>query len=72
MNVIFAAMTCLLLLSACATYDRAAGTNTSGYYPSQRDGTRNNPSGTALGRAYDRASGNNVSGAYPRHRARHE
>lgn len=31
--------------------DRAAGTNTSGAYPSQSDGTPANPRGTAAGRA---------------------
>ena len=45
--------------------DRAAGTDTSGAYPSQRDGTRANPPGTAAGRAFDRAAGTNTSGAYP-------
>jgi len=45
--------------------DRAAGTNTSGAYPSQSDGTRSNPPGTAPERALDRAAGTNTSGAYP-------
>ena len=45
--------------------DRAAGTNTSGAYPSQSDGTRANPPGTAATRAYDRTTGSNTSGAYP-------
>lgn len=45
--------------------DRAAGTDTSGAYPAQRDGTRANPPGTAAGRAFDRAAGTNTSGAYP-------
>ncbi|CAH0272172.1 hypothetical protein [Roseomonas sp. CECT 9278] len=45
--------------------DRAAGTNASGAYPSQSDGTRANPPGTAAGRAIDRAAGTNMSGAYP-------
>jgi len=45
--------------------DRAAGTDTSGAYPSQRDGTRANPPGTAAGRAFDRAAGTDTSGAYP-------
>ena len=45
--------------------DRAAGTNVSGAYPSQSDGTRANPPGTEASRAIDRASGTNVSGAYP-------
>jgi len=31
--------------------DRAAGTNTSGAYPGQSDGTPGNPPGTAVGRA---------------------
>jgi hypothetical protein len=46
-------------------FDRAAGTNTSGAFPSQRDGTRENPPGTAAERALDRATGSNTSGAYP-------
>ncbi len=33
--------------------DRALGTNMSGAYPQQADGTRTNPSGTALERAVD-------------------
>ena len=33
--------------------DRALGTNMSGAYPSQRDGTAVNPPGTALERAVD-------------------
>ncbi|NMJ44336.1 hypothetical protein GWK16_24025 [Roseomonas sp. JC162] len=33
--------------------DRALGTNMSGAYPQQRDGTAANPSGTALERAVD-------------------
>jgi hypothetical protein len=33
------------------TFDRAAGTNTSGAYPSQADGTAENPKGTAVSRA---------------------
>jgi len=45
--------------------DRAAGTNVSGAYPSQSDGTVANPRGTETSRAVDRASGTNVSGAYP-------
>ncbi len=47
------------------TLDRAAGTNTSGAYPAQSDGTRANPPGTAASRALDRAAGTNTSGAYP-------
>ncbi len=45
--------------------DRAAGTNMSGAYPAQSEGTRANPPGTAAGRAIDRAAGTNMSGAYP-------
>ena len=55
-------------LSGCAAYDRAARTDTSGVYPSQRDGTSVNPSGTAATRALDRAAGTDVSGAYPAQR----
>ncbi|WP_198378792.1 hypothetical protein [Neoroseomonas rubea] len=33
--------------------DRTMGTNMSGAYPQQSDGTRTNPSGTALERAVD-------------------
>jgi hypothetical protein len=36
--------------------DRAMGTNMSGAYPGQRDGTVANPPGTALERAVDPAS----------------
>ncbi len=36
--------------------DRAAGTNVSGAYPGQSDGTPANPPGTAAGRAIDRAT----------------
>ncbi|HJS86674.1 MAG TPA: hypothetical protein VJ779_14545 [Acetobacteraceae bacterium] len=50
---------------ATRAYDRAAGTDVSGAYPSQADGTPGNPPGTAAGRALDRAAGTNVSGAYP-------
>lgn len=45
--------------------DRAAGTNVSGAYPAQTDGTAVNPPGTEASRALDRTSGTNVSGAYP-------
>lgn len=45
--------------------DRAAGTNTSGAYPNQSDGTPANPPGTAATRTIDRAAGTNTSGAYP-------
>lgn len=40
----------LLGVSGCAAYDRATGTDTSGVYPQQRDGTFANLPGTALGR----------------------
>jgi hypothetical protein len=50
------------------TYDRAAGTNTSGAYPRQSDGMPGNPPGTAAERAYDRATDSNTSGAYPARR----
>ncbi|WP_160000583.1 hypothetical protein [Roseomonas sp. 18066] len=65
----------LLGLAACSSsptgtaperaIDRAAGTNTSGAYPMQSDGTRANPAGTEASRALDRAAGTNTSGAYP-------
>jgi hypothetical protein len=55
-------------LAACAPVDRAAGTNTSGRYPSQSDGTPANPPGTAATRAFDRAAGTDASGAYPNQR----
>ncbi|MDT7952704.1 MAG: hypothetical protein RQ966_14470 [Acetobacteraceae bacterium] len=45
--------------------DRAAGTNVSGAYPSQSNGTPGNPPGTAASRALDRAAGTDTSGAYP-------
>ena len=51
--------------SATRAVDRAAGTNTSGAYPAQSDGTRANPPGTEATRALDRAAGTNTSGAYP-------
>ncbi|WP_176559734.1 hypothetical protein [Teichococcus rhizosphaerae] len=51
--------------SATRALDRAAGTNTSGAYPGQSDGTPGNPPGTAATRALDRAAGTNTSGAYP-------
>ena len=60
-----AAFVALVSLTGCATYDKAAGTNTSGVYPAQSDGTRVNPSGTAVTRTFDRAAGTDVSGAYP-------
>jgi hypothetical protein len=51
--------------STTRAIDRAAGTNTSGAYPMQSDGTRANPPGTGATRALDRAAGTNTSGAYP-------
>ena len=66
----------MLGLAACSNtntgatraLDRAAGTDTSGAYPAQRDGTRINPPGTGAERALDRAAGTNTSGAYPAQR----
>ena len=54
-----------MVVSGCAAFDRAAGTNTSGVYTAQSDGTPGNPPGTEATRAFDRAAGTNVSGAYP-------
>ena len=54
--------------AATRALDRAAGTDTSGAYPAQRDGTATNPPGTAAGRALDRAAGTDNSGAYPAQR----
>lgn len=51
--------------AASRAFDRAAGTDTSGAYPAQRDGTKSNPRGTASERAFDRAAGTNTNGAYP-------
>jgi hypothetical protein len=65
---VIAALTVLTALVGCAPADRAAGTNTSGLYPAQSDGTRINPAGTAATRALDRAAGTDVSGAYPSQR----
>ena len=66
------AATALLSVAACSSNneatraaDRAAGTNVSGAYPQQSDGTPSNPKGTAATRTLDRAAGSNVSGAYP-------
>jgi hypothetical protein len=61
--VCLAAASAILGLSGCATYDRAAGTNTSGVYPSQSNATPVNLPGTAATRALDRAAGTDVSGA---------
>ena len=58
----------LLSVSGCATYDRAAGTDTSGVYPRQADGKPGNPPGTQVTRTFDRAAGTDVSGAYPSQR----
>ena len=63
-----AAAATFFALSGCAAYDRVARTDTSGVYPSQRDGTPVNPSGTMATRALDRAAGTDVSGAYPAQR----
>ena len=70
MTTRFLPLAALVLLGAagCQSFDRAAGTDTSGVYPSQRDGTPANPSGTAATRAFDRAAGTDVSGAYPSQR----
>lgn len=54
--------------AATRAFDRAAGTDVSGAYPSQRDGTPGNPPGTAATRTFDRAAGTDVSGAYPSQR----
>ena len=51
--------------AAQRTVDRAAGTNTSGAFPAQRDGLPGNPPGNATQRAVDRAAGTNTSGAFP-------
>ena len=56
--------------AATRAADRAAGTDTSGAYPSQRDGTPGNPPGTAATRTFDRAAGTDASGAYPQNKAR--
>jgi hypothetical protein len=50
---------------ASRAFDRAAGTNVSGAYPSQSDGTPANPPGTAAERALDRTAGTAGSGAKP-------
>jgi hypothetical protein len=77
MKRLFLASAAVLALAACSGHqdvvdnsatraaDRAAGTDVSGAYPQQRDGTPANPSGTAATRATDRAAGTNMSGAYP-------
>ena len=61
------AATALLAFAACApdegvrnnaatrAFDRTAGTDVSGAYPDQRDGTPGNPPGTMATRALDRA-----------------
>jgi len=53
------------LTTGCVGFDRAAGTNLSGAFPAQSDGTMRNPPGTAASRAVDRTAGTNISGAYP-------
>ena len=55
--------------AASRALDRAAGTNTSGAYPSQSDGTAANPPGTAAGRAVDKTLGTNETGANPTHKS---
>ena len=69
---VLVAATALLALGACSSdnsatraVDRAAGTDMSGAYPNQADGTPGNPKGTAATRTFDRAAGTNTSGAYP-------
>lgn len=51
--------------AATRAIDRTAGTNTSGAYPQQSDGTPANPKGTVVTREFDKAAGTNTSGAYP-------
>ena len=51
--------------STTRAIDRAAGTDVSGAYPTQANGTPGNPPGTEATRAVDRAAGTNTSGAYP-------
>jgi len=48
-------------------YDQAAGRDTGGAYPAQRDGTWGNPPGMALGCTYNLATGSDISGE-PIHR----
>ena len=47
--------------AAGRAFDRAAGTDTSGAYPSQADGTRENPRGTVVSRTAHRATRHNSS-----------
>lgn len=58
----------LIATSGCAAYDRAAGTDTSGVYSRQANGTPGNPRGTEVTRTFDRAAQTDVSGAYPNQR----
>jgi len=51
--------------AATRALDNAAGTNTSGANPQNRDGTPGNPPGTAATRALDNAAGTNTSGTNP-------
>ena len=53
---------------ASRAFDKAAGTNVSGAYPSQSEGTAANPPGTAAERALDKATGDNKTGANPIHK----
>ena len=55
----------LLATAGCQAFDRAAGTDASGVYPAQRNGTAVSPPGTAATCALDRAAGTDASGAYP-------
>ena len=52
--------------AAGRAFDRAAGTDNSGAYPSQADGTAENPKGTMVSRAVHRASTRSHQ-AKPRH-----
>ncbi|MFC0409694.1 hypothetical protein [Roseomonas elaeocarpi] len=51
--------------AATRAADRTLGTNMSGAYPEQSDGTPANPKGTALSRETDRVAGTNISGTNP-------
>ena len=51
------------------TADEALGTDVSGEHPEHREGTIENPPGTAASRAVDHATGTNLSGDNPAHRA---
>ena len=51
--------------AATRAADRTLGTNVSGAYPGQSDGTPANPQGTSLSRETDRVAGTNISGTNP-------